>query len=138
MKFDVLILAFVTTFMFALWGIFGKIATAKIGLQVVLWAQITSFTIYIVYLTITKQIWPIKIDQVGILFGFLSGITVAGAVVMYYMLLDRQPAGIVAALTSLYPAITLALGYFFLKEQVSPVQLLGIGLALVAMFLISR
>lgn len=138
MKADVLILALTTTFMFALWGIFGKVATARIGLQVVLWAQLTSFVGYLIYLHATKSLWPIKIDQTGIIFGILSGFTVAFAVITYYILLSKQPAGIVAALTSLYPAITLVIGLIFLKDRVSLVQISGIVLAIFAMFLISR
>jgi transporter family protein len=47
-------------------------------------------------------------------------------------------ASIVVPLTALYPLVTVLLGYLFLGERLNPTQWLGVFLALVAAFLLSR
>lgn len=133
-----LALAGLSTFLFALWGIFGKLGTERIGLQIILWAQITTLGTYMVYLFLNKELWPIKTNPWGIFWGLASGLTVAFAVITYYFLLSKHPASLVAAATSLYPAVTLVIALIFLKEQISLTQIAGIILAVFAIFLISR
>lgn len=56
---------------------------------------------------------------------------------LFYLVAVRQGLlSLVAVLTSMYPAATVALARVFLKERLAPLQLVGIALALIAVILI--
>jgi drug/metabolite transporter (DMT)-like permease len=52
--------------------------------------------------------------------------------------LTRFPASVAVSLAYLYPAVTVIFGVLFLKEVLTLTQILGIGFALLAIFLLSK
>ena len=73
----------------------------------------------------------------GALFAFSAGIVGYLGVFLFIRLAKDRHIGPAAAATSLYPVVTVILSAVFLKERLSLTQLAGVGLALVAVVLIS-
>lgn len=120
-----------------LWGFFSKLAVSKIGFQAGLYYSITLFAFIATYLFITSQLLPLKTDSNGIFFALFAGISGGIASILLYFLLKENPAGLVIAITALYPVVTLILSMFFLKETLTVQQTVGFILALVALVLMN-
>jgi transporter family protein len=77
-------------------------------------------------------------DIKGIIPAVLTG--VAGYLGLFFFLYAVQAGKVtvVASLTAVYPVITLVLAMVFLKERISVVQWMGIGLAIASVVLISH
>jgi uncharacterized membrane protein len=72
----------------------------------------------------------------GLAFGFLSGLLAgAGNIAYYHALSLGGAASTVTPLTALYPVVTIVLAVLFLREKISRIQLLGIGVALASIYL---
>lgn len=56
---------------------------------------------------------------------------------MYLVAVSKGPLALVAPITALYPVGAIILGLIFLGEAITAKQGLGIGLSLVAIYLIS-
>ena len=67
----------------------------------------------------------------------LTGALVALAAIFYFLATQRGLLTVVAVLTSLYPAVTVALARWLLSEKIGRWQGVGLGLAAVAVTLIS-
>src|SRR3989338_3050372 len=83
------------------WGFFGKLASEKIGHQVLLWSGISSFVVLLIYLWWTNQLSPIKSDMNAISLAILSGITIMIGSFAYYTLLKQDDAGKIVTLAAL-------------------------------------
>jgi bacterial/archaeal transporter family protein len=122
-----------------LWGIVGllqKVATNYITADAVLiWDRIGYLPLLPWLLAITS------LNNLGsrdFLIGILAGITNSlGAWFLYASLESGAKASIAVPLTSLYPLLTVILAVGFLGERVSPLQWVGIALAVVAGVLMS-
>ncbi len=66
-----------------------------------------------------------------------SGLFDAGANLLYLLATREGLLSLVAVLTSMYPAMTVLLARVVLKERMQPVQVAGLGLALVSVALIT-
>lgn len=72
----------------------------------------------------------------GIVTGFVSGVLVCLGNVAYYQLLRQgEKVSTVVPLTALYPLVTVALAVVFLRERLHGVQVLGVVLAFVSIYL---
>ena len=74
----------------------------------------------------------------GIALATLSGIGVAGAnILLAYAYQAGGPASLTAFLQNCCAlSVTLGLGYFFLRENIQPMQILGIICAFIGIYLI--
>lgn len=115
-------------FFWGLWGFFSKLSTQKIGLQVMIWNQLISVILIIIFLLLRHELPP-KIDLLGIIFGLLAGLTITLGSIAFYSLLDKYPAGFLVTITSLYPAVTVLLSLIFLREKLDTPRIVGIILA---------
>jgi len=70
----------------------------------------------------------------GVVTGLLGGV---GNIAFFTALGAGGKASTVVPLTSVYPLFTVFAALFVLKEQLNRVQIVGIGLALVAIYLLS-
>lgn len=131
-------LAALSILFWGVWGFFWKLGIADLGpRQTAVWAYITYA---IVDLSIIAALW-----YSGARFSFATGSMpiIAGAVIgtfgtfIFIYFLSATSASIAVPLTALYPAVTVALAFFLLAEQLAPHHVAGILLALAAGVLLS-
>lgn len=131
-----ILLALLATFIFGFWGYFPKLATQYLHPHTtLLYQNLGTLLSSIVLLAVLKV--RFVIHPRGILFSVLTGI--AGTVGTLFMLMavSKGKVSIVIPLTALYPVVTVLLAVLTLKEPLTPKQVLGLGLSLIALYLIS-
>jgi drug/metabolite transporter (DMT)-like permease len=79
-------------------------------------------------LRVPRRLWP---AMVGV-----GGVDMV-ATVLYLAAIEIGPLAIAAVLTALYPVVTVLLAAIVLRERISPLHGLGIGLAAAAIILIA-
>lgn len=100
----------------------------------VVWA-LTMIPASIVAMIINK--WKLDYDKRSVLYGCLSGLLgAAGQLVLFYTL-KMAPAYLVFPILSLTPVVTILLAVLFLKESTGMIGWAGIGIAILAIFLLS-
>ena len=127
-----------TIVMFGLWGIFAKLAVDEIG-----WKYSTLFyaigVIWIIPLLYFNN--PSQLSQplsfYPVLFAVLSGVVSVVALIGFNLALTTAEASVVVPLTGIYPVVTITLGLLFLHEKLNFKQAAGIGLAILAIILLS-
>jgi drug/metabolite transporter (DMT)-like permease len=132
-----LIYAIITTTFWGIWGALIELP-GKSGfpptLGYVVWA-ITMIPPALVALKIIN--FQLEHDKKSIILGCIIGLTGAGGQLVLFQALITGPAYLVFPFISLSPVITIMLSYFFLKERASKKGWIGIGLALIAIILLS-
>lgn len=123
--------------LWGLWGFFNKIAIHRIGQQVNLWNTVSIVILILFYLYVSRQLFPFKNDFLGISLSLIAGASSAVATILFFILLGKQPAGYLVAVTALYPLITILLSVLFLHENVSLRQVGGYIFALIALYLLN-
>jgi transporter family protein len=74
----------------------------------------------------------------GIFWAFLTGILGGvGNLAFFQAMVKGGEASVVAPVTALFPMVTVLLALVFLKERLGRVQWIGLGLAFVAIYLLS-
>ena len=118
------------------WGFFSKLATAAIrDVDAAVYQAVGNlFVVGVAAFFIRFQ--P-KGSSSGILYAVLSGASAALATFFFFSAITRGRSAVVVSMTALYPLVTLALSVIFLHEAVTLKQLLGVGLALGAIVLLS-
>ena len=77
-------------------------------------------------------------DRGGSLYAYFGGMAGITGALAYFTALQRGgPASVVAPLSGTYPLVTVLLGYFFLDERLSAMQLAAVPLAVSAIALLS-
>jgi drug/metabolite transporter (DMT)-like permease len=115
------------------------ILISRVSLGAVFWplaaARLSSFLFLLVVVLIRRQkllpeksVWPIV---------FLAGALDVAGNVFFVLATHAGRLDVAAILSSLYPAVTVLLATFILKERVTRLQAIGIFVALVAIPLIS-
>jgi transporter family protein len=139
MRAEVVGLAAATILAWGTWGVFSKLAVERIDQQVLVWGSLIVVpVIFLIYLSATSQLVPLKIHGAGMVYAMLGGVGAALGTVCFYLLLERERASLTVPMTSLYPAITVILSVLFLKEHLSGAHAMGIVFAIGAVFLLSR
>ena len=138
MKLNVVALGLLIIVLWGVWGFAAKLARDRIELQVLIWSALFSNLVFICYLAWTGELWPLKLDPAGIGFGAAVGLTAAAGSVLFYRLLATEPASLIVPLTSLYPAVTAILGIMLLREAFTLDRVIGVTLAVLAIFFLSR
>jgi transporter family protein len=126
--------------MFLAWGVWGiavKLAIKQIGMQTLVWGQLATLALFPLYLILFKEILPLKWDAPGIAWALVAGTLGALGTLFLYLMLRAAPTSIVIPLSALYPVVTVILAYIFLQEELSPTRLLGVGCAVVAVWLLT-
>jgi len=128
--------AFISLFFYGLWAFLPKMATKHLNTKSIIVYQIIGVVIFsclIIYINKGKISFNVK----GFWFAFGTGAT--GIIGTFFLLkaLAKAKASIIVTITSLYPIIVILLAFIFLKETVTLRQGIGMGLALVAVSLIS-
>lgn len=121
------------------WGIgslFYKVANTNIH-PLMVSAIVTA--IYIILTPIPFLIFKFDthVNSTGLLFSILGGLCMCAGSIGYFYALRQGDAGVVTALTSLYPALTMMLSVFFMKEVIGTKQIIGMSLAIASFICLS-
>ncbi|CAL1518511.1 DMT family transporter [Chitinophaga sp. MM2321] len=100
----------------------------------VVWA-LTMIPAALVALYINK--WKLDYDRNAIIYGCLAGLLGAVGQLVLFFALRIAPAYIVFPILSLTPIVTILLAVLFLKESTGTTGWIGIGIAILAIFLLS-
>ena len=125
------------------WGFFNKLATNSIGpWHTLFWASTAGAIAYIctaifLYMWQARAGTPIRWGStawwpiIGVAFG------ITGGFVNIY-LMSKMKVSVLTAATAVFPAVTLTLALLFLGEKLTPSNWAGLGLAVVAVLLLTR
>ncbi|WP_460639818.1 EamA family transporter [Larkinella harenae] len=89
----------------------------------------------VVALAVNK--WKLESDARSVLFGCLAGFLGAAGQLVLFLTLRIAPAYLVFPILSLTPVVTILMAVLFLKESTGALGWTGIGIAVVAIFLLS-
>jgi uncharacterized membrane protein len=122
---------------FGIWGFIGKIGMSAVGKYRYLFVSYLTVTVMIsVLFYASNERGPVPYTTY--LYPLIGGIFTGMAITSYFNALERIPLSVVSSLSSLYPVITVILSITFLNERLTWMQGLGIILALISGFLLSR
>ena len=121
------------------WGVWGYLS--KLGSDQASPQQLqVLFTIGIIppsVLALAQLGFKVETDRRGAIYGILNGVFTGLGMLAYYAALARGQASIVGPFTALFPLLTLALAFAFLRERINRVQAAGMIFALAAIVLLS-
>ncbi len=129
--------ALLTLVLWGLWGVFSKIASNHLPGYVIYLVEVS------VYLVVGGLIWvqmhvPFAWNYPGLAAAVAAGLSGGFALFFFLKALSFGPAAVIVPLTSLYPVITVLLGITFLQESLTLRHLMGIILAVAAVWLLSK
>ena len=122
------------------WGAWAVLN--KRALRTLDWAHLLMAS-WLVNTTVVLVLLAMRIDPRALLsrsgaFALAAAGTSLLAVVSFYLALRSGPVATITPLSALYPAVTAILAALLLREQPTPLQWLGVGMAVVAGLLLSR
>ena len=79
----------------------------------------------------------LEVHPKGMAYAFLTGVSGTVGFLFFLYSLGRGKASVVVTMTALYPLVTILLSLLILKERINLRQGVGLGMALVAMVLLS-
>ena len=124
---------------FVLWGVWAflpKIATQYINPSSVIVFEVIG-TLIVGLIALLSMDFKLQTQPQGILLAIIIGALGLGGSFAYVYAVSKGQVGIVSIVTALYPLLTILLAYFILHEPITIKQGIGIGMALVAIFLLS-
>lgn len=118
--------------------LFGKLAMEELPAFTVMTIAVSFVMVASVLVTAVTGDWQLtSVTDTHVLFAYAAGLTLTGAVVGYFRALSTGPASVVVPIYGMFIAGGAILGILVLNEPASPKKLLGLGLATVAVLLIS-
>jgi transporter family protein len=118
------------------WGIFGKMASAQINAKFLILISITT-SFLLLWIIFLISGFEVEKKGPGIGLAMLAGTAGSIGSIFFYLALKNGKASVVVPLTALYPLVTVALSFVFLKEHVSALNIIGIVLAMIASLLLA-
>lgn len=131
-----LLFSILTFILWGIWGFFPKVASKYIDPKSFMVYEAIGVVIMAFVLLVLLHFKP-AVHPKGIALGIATGIFAIAGTLFFVYALSRGNATTVVAITSLYPAITIGLIFFILKEPITLKQGVGIVFALIALFLFS-
>jgi transporter family protein len=132
-----LILAIACVSFWGVWGFLAKLVTTK-GMHPVALSAISSITAaltsWVAFFFLAGAPWEKTEGHVS--FALLVGVLGSAGAITFFLALQHGRASLVVPLSALYPAITILLSFFFLGERPTPLQGVGIILAMIASLLL--
>lgn len=135
---ELLLLGLMVIILWGIWGFAAKVAVSDMGLQAMLWIALISDIFIVLYLILSNQFFPLRIEERGMIYSIISRFTGGIAIILFYILLKKYQASIVLPLTSLYPVVVVILGIVILKEKITYLNGIGVVLALISIYLLSK
>ena len=122
--------------LYGLWGFFAKMATQSLkDIDAAIYQSIGY--ILVAGLAAIFYGFQTEIKSIGIFYAVLSGVCVGLAAFFFFGAITRGRTVVIVSITALYPLVTLGLSALFLQEALTLRHLLGVGLALGAIILLS-
>jgi len=126
--------AFIAFALFGLWGFFPKLAVSYINPASAIIYEVAG-TVAVGLLAMKIVGFRPEVHPKGILYAVLTGVTgMLGTLFLFYSVKNGK-VSVVVSLTALYPLITILLATIFLREPISPKQIMAMFLALIALYL---
>ena len=131
-----ILLSFAALLLFGGWVVAADLATRSLSaLNGVLLSYVASLGLVGGYALVARN--PISGSRIDVLFALLSGAFLATGTVAFYAALDRESIAIVSAIAALYFVVPVVVGVLYFDAQLSPTNVAGLGLAVVAVVLIA-
>lgn len=128
--------ALISLVFYGFWGFFPKLSVREIDpMSALLYEIVGACFIGLAVLASIGQ--GLQFTAQGFWFAFFTGVSGMVGTLFFFKAAKHGPISVVVSLTALYPLIAISLAAIFLKEPITLRQLLGMGLALVAIFLMS-
>ncbi len=139
MKLEISVLGLLIILLWGFWGFLYKYGVMKLGLLPTLLVTnlvyMLSNLVILLYLyrrgVSIPSVTPALLVSVGTILGVMASI-------LFLVALEKYPGSIVVPLTALYPAVTTLLAVMLIGERLSTVNALGIALAILAGYLLTR
>jgi bacterial/archaeal transporter family protein len=122
---------------FGFWGLFTKISSEQLNSKSSFIYQALGVGITALFSMLFLQ-GKVQASPHGAFCGILIGIFYSFGCIFYFVAASRGEVSTVVTVTALYPLVTVLLSVVFLNEKLHLNQVLGIGLALIAMVLLSK
>lgn len=119
-----------------MWGIFGKLASAHMPARSIFMVEAV-VTLVVAGVWLLSSGFSFEGAQRGLLWAALAGAMLGLGQACFFLAVSRGNVSLIIGLTALYPLITIAIAFLFLKEHVSWTQGLGLALAAAAIPLLS-
>lgn len=123
--------------LWGVWGFLGKVAAQNLPAPAVYLLTISGHLVVVAFILV-EGLGPVSWQPWGVGAALGSGIAMAVALLFFLKALARGPALVVVPLTALYPAVTVMLSWIFLREALTLRHLIGLALALAAVWLLSK
>jgi transporter family protein len=133
---DWLVPTLLTLITWGLWAFLPKLAARHIDPQSSIIYQVLGGLLVGVVVLISLK-FQVQYNNPGFILSLAIGILGFFGAFMYLVAVSRGPLALVAPITALYPMFAILLGLIFLGEAITAKQAVGIGLSLVAIYLIS-
>ncbi len=125
--------------MWGMWGLFGKLASRTVtSKNLILLGTIGALVIYPIYFLFFFRDFKFESRIPAYYYALLAGLVGSLGAIFFYLSLSKGEASKVVVITALYPALTVLLSYFLLKESMSPCKIAGIIFAIVGILLLSH
>lgn len=123
-----------TVFCWAGWALLNEAAAQSLPAHYGVLFEITGSTAFgvLLFTTVRTPSFHLK----GAFYAAASVVFSVIGLFLFYRALQHGPGLVVVPITALYPAITLGLGFVFLGEQITRLQLFGIVCAIAGAILI--
>ncbi len=125
------------TVLWGMWAVLVKISSTKLGHwpSVLVYTVFSLGTVAILFFSLGQTLKNVNLS--GFLIAGLAGILGGLALVLFQKAVFCGPVSTSAALTALYPVFAIVFGVFFLKENLSTLNVIGVFLAIAAGVMIS-
>jgi len=130
------VFALLSMLLYGVWGFFSKLATSALKPTNAYIYQLIGILLGGVVMTFLVRFQPAG-KPAGIAFALATGVVGTFAAYFFFNAVAQGRSSVVVTVSALYPLVTLLLSYLFLHETLSLKQLLGVGLALAAILLLS-
>ncbi len=121
------------------WGVFGFLS--KLGADKLSPVQLQLlFSAGLVAMTVpawSRSKISLRSDRLGLLYGTFTGLFSVVANLAVFAALKEGQASVVQPATGLYPLVTVILAMIVLKERMNPIQVAGVALAVISLWILS-
>lgn len=129
-------LAFGALLLYGGWAVAAGVATRSLSpVNAVLLSYVASLAIVGSYVFAARR--PIAGTRTDVGFALLSGIFLAVATISFYAALTRGSMAVVSAIAALYFVVPVVAGVVFFEAALDSTNVVGLGLAVVAVVLIA-